>query len=279
MNDLTHYLNLALQAARGAGDIINDMRFSPVSRSKADGTIVTDADTAAETYIRDFFSKNAPRIPVWGEEFGREAQGADYEWIIDPIDGTTWYEMGSPVFGTLIGLLREGEPVVGVIALPATNEIVFAAQGGGCFYSNPRFSDPRRVRVSSDPGSLSNARVSSAGLHRTDIWLEKGPKPYALSRLPTSAKLFRLAGDCLQHALVARGNLHAAIDTAMHPWDTAAIVPCIQEAGGYLCGIEGQTTDIVGCGSLLSACSPQLLDELVNILAPGSSTFKTDAIQ
>lgn len=268
MTDLNRYLHIAIEAAQGAGKIINEKRFSPSAYTKADGSIVTDADTAAEGYIRDFFSQHSPGVPVWGEEFGRESKDSEFEWVIDPIDGTTWYEMGSPTFGTLIGLLKRGEPVVGVIALPATNEMVFAARGCGCFYSNPRFTKPVRADVSSSPQGIKNARVSSAGLHRSDIWLDKGSKAYALSRMPTAAKLFRLAGDCLQHSLVARGKLHAAIDTAMHPWDTAAIVPCIQEAGGYVCGIEGQTENIIECGSLLSACCPDLLQELVSTLKP-----------
>lgn len=266
--ELSVHLELAKTAAIKAGHLINEMRLTAATYEKEDGSIVTDADRAAERLIRDLFHEGTPEISIWGEEFGRTEPSSDMEWIIDPIDGTTWFEMGSPVFGTLIGLTYQGLPVLGVIAMPATGEMLFASQGSGCFYTNQQLSVPQQIHVNQQVGKIAEARISSSGLHRTDIWLEKGPTAYALSKLPEAAKLFRLAGDNLQHALVARGKLDGAIDTAMHPWDNAAIIPCIQEAGGYVCGIDGQTENVLECGSLLSASSPALLEELVEVLRP-----------
>lgn len=267
--DLSKYLDLAVAAAHSAGKIINEMRLTAQSYEKLDGSIVTDADRAAEKHLRKIFQEHTPEASIWGEEFGRAEAVSEIEWIIDPIDGTIWYEMGSPIFGTLIALVVAGQPVVGVIAMPATQETVFASQGHGCFYSNPLLSTPQRISVSQSVTCIKDARISSAGLHRSDIWPEKGRKAYSLSRLPDSAKLFRFAGDHLQHALVARGKLDGAIDTAMHAWDNAAIIPCIVEAGGIVSGIEGQTENVIECGSLLSASSNVLLEELVDVLAPG----------
>lgn len=248
--------------------MINEMRLTAATYEKDDGSIVTDADRAAEKLIRRLFDEGTPEISIWGEEFGRAEPTSDLEWIIDPIDGTTWYEMGSPLFGTLIGLTFRGDPILGVIAMPATGEMIYASKGNGCFYTNQQLKEPQQVAVSNSIHQIGDARISSAGLHRTDIWLEKGPNAYALSKLPDSAKLFRLAGDNLQHALVARGKLDGAIDTAMHPWDNAAIIPCIKEAGGFVCGIDGQRENVLECGSLLSACSPDLLGAMVQILKP-----------
>lgn len=266
--DLSRYLKVAIDAAEGAGRIINDMRSSAGVHEKPDGSIVTEADTAAEVYLRDVFAKHTPEITVWGEEFGRADNRSEIEWIVDPIDGTTWYEMGSPIFGTLIGLAIAGQPVIGVIAMPATQEMVFAASGQGCFYSHPRSTRPELIRVRESVENLKDARVSSSGLHRTDIWREAGHTAYALSRLPKASKLFRLAGDCVQHALVSRGKLDGAIDTEMYPWDSAAIIPCVEEAGGCVSGIDGQTGGVLECGSLVSASSRQLLNEMVAILQP-----------
>ena len=176
--------------------------------------------------------------------------------------------MGSPIYGTLIDLAINGQPKLGVISMPATGEMIFAAEGLGCHYSNPFGRAKTRATVNAEICKLSDARISSAGLRRSGFWLDKGTVAYTLSRLPYEAKLFRLAGDCLQHALVARGKLHGAIDTAMHPWDSAAIIPCITEAGGFVSGINGETDDILGCGSLLSANSESLLNELVDVLRP-----------
>ena len=269
--DYKKLLEVAVSGATEAGKLIRDLRHEATAENKDDGSIVTNADKAAETLLRDHFEQYTPDIPVWGEEFGRTGKGADFEWIVDPIDGTTWYAAGSPIYGTLIGLAYLGEPVVGVIAMPATQELVSAAKGEGCRYTMPTLQKGQTIQVAQHKRPLIETKISSSGLHRSDISLEKGPKPYALSRLPESTALFRLFGDCIQHALVARGKIDGAIDTAMHPWDSAAIMPCITEAGGVVSGIDGQVDNILECGSLVSACHQGLLEEMVDVLKPVST--------
>ncbi|UXI70682.1 hypothetical protein N4264_14085 [Tahibacter amnicola] len=231
---------------------------------KADGTEVTEADRAAETVIRDLLAQHYPRHAILGEEFGGSATDDPDLWVIDPIDGTTWFSLGMPVFGTLIAYLKEQEPVVGVIHFPALGETVYAAKGLGCWFQ-PRTGAPVRVRVS-DAVRLRDAAISASGIHRSDFLREEPGRPYHLSGVQRQARKFRFCGDCLQHALVCRGNLHAAIDTVMQPWDIAALVPCVEEAGGVATSLSGQRHGILFGGSLLTSCDRSLHDELLGTL-------------
>ncbi|MBL8297279.1 MAG: inositol monophosphatase family protein [Rhodanobacteraceae bacterium] len=235
---------------------------------KADGSEVTLADRAAEQAIREAIAQHYPEHAVLGEEFGGERNAAQ-QWIIDPLDGTSAFALGLPLFGTLIAYAEQGEPQLGVIHFPVLGETVYAARGLGCWFRN-RDGASRQVRVAS-AATLSDAVVSASGVHASDIQPERDGRAYALTALIRRAKKFRVCGDCLQHALVCRGSLHVAIDTIMQPWDIAALVPCIEEAGGAVCAVDGRREGVVYSGSLVAACSAALLGEVVSILNPGSS--------
>lgn len=232
---------------------------------KADGTEVTLADRAAELAIREAIAQRYPEHAVLGEEFGGERDAAQ-QWIVDPLDGTSAFALGLPLFGTLIAYAEHGEPVIGTIHFPVLGETVYAARGLGCWFRN-RDGDTVRIRAR-PPTALSDAIVSASGVHASDIQPERDGRAYALTALIRQAKKFRVCGDCLQHALVCRGSLHVAIDTIMQPWDIAALVPCIEEAGGACAAIDGRREGVVFSGSLVAACDQALLDEVIGILNP-----------
>lgn len=232
---------------------------------KSDGTEVTLADRAAERRIRTLIDSRYPDHAVLGEEFGGERTAAR-QWIVDPLDGTSAFALGLPLFGTLIAYAEHGEPLVGVIHFPVLGETVYAARGLGCWFRN-RSGETVQVRVRAAV-PLSDAVVSASGVHASDIQPERDGRAYALTSLIRSARKFRVCGDCLQHALVCRGSLHVAIDTIMQPWDIAALVPCIEEAGGVCSAIDGRRDGVVFGGSLLAACDAALLDEVLGILNP-----------
>src|SRR5215831_16752468 len=127
-------LEFALKLAEAA-----ESRIMPVYRNctvswKADGSEVTDADRGAEEVMREMISKNFPQHRVLGEEYGGPREPVnDPLWVLDPIDGTTSFAVGLPIFGTLIGYLEGGEPQIGVIHFPAMGETVYASRGGGCW--------------------------------------------------------------------------------------------------------------------------------------------------
>ncbi len=266
-NRYSEILDFALQLALAAeAEIMPRFRNCSVSL-KADGSEVTDADRAAEQAMRKMIQSRFPKHKILGEEFGGDdSRNAAQLWILDPIDGTAWFTLGVPLFGTLIAFVENQQPVVGVIHHPAIGETVYAARGSGCWFK-AHGEKSSRLRVSK-PVPLSEAVVSATSVISTNIFHKDGEAPYNLQALIPRVRKFRFVSDCLQYALLCRGRLHAAIDTLMHPWDTAAILPCIEEAGGVASGLDGNRENVIDCGSLAAACHPQVLEEVVKVLQP-----------
>ena len=268
MSALSSDLNLALDLAHIAEDEILP-RFRTVSVThKPDGTEVTEADREAERVMREHLADERPDHAVLGEEFGESGpDDAQYRWVLDPVDGTAGFTIGVPLFGTLVGLLENGTPVLGVIHFPALGETVYAARGEGCWF---RTSDAEHA-VSTDPvASLDAATVTTTALHSSDVTAEADQTPYRLTDLVRRAGKFRFVTDCIQHALVARGRTHAAVDTLMRPWDVAALVPCVREAGGVAQPLAPDADDVVFAGSLVTAGSTSLLHEVRSLLQPSA---------
>jgi histidinol-phosphatase len=266
MPSLSPELDLALDLARTAEDeILPRFRAVSVTR-KPDGTEVTEADREAERVMRERLADERPDHAVLGEEFGQSGPAnARYRWVLDPVDGTAGFTIGVPLFGTLVALLEDGEPVVGVIHFPAMNETVYAAQGEGCWFRTAE----DEVSVEVDPvESLDAATVTTTALHSSDVMAADAQTPYRMTDLVRRAGKFRFVTDCLQHALVARGRTHAAVDTLMRPWDVAALVPCVREAGGVAQPLDPGAEDVVFGGSLVTAGSESLLHEVRTLLQP-----------
>jgi len=267
MSNYDDHFTLALELTRIAEREILPRFQSVAVEHKADGTEVTAADRAAERAMRAVIRKQYPSHGIIGEEGDDVNPESRWQWVLDPIDGTTWFALGLPRFGTLVALLEEGEPVLGVIHLPMTSETVYASSGAGCWYQ-PGEEERTRIRVDDSVLRLSEAFVSSAGVHNSEIEPVEGHVPVHLSPVIRTAKKFRFIGDCIQHMMVAQGKIHAAVDTIMAPWDTAALIPCIREAGGVASTISGDTAHVVFAGSLVTAGHPQLHEQLLDTLSP-----------
>lgn len=263
MSGYAEHLELARSLlAASRAEILPRFRHT-VTETKGDGTPVTEADRAAERAMRAQLHATVPGHRVTGEEYGTDGPAdARYEWLLDPVDGTAWFTLGIPVFGTLIALLDDGEPIVGVIDMPAMDETVYAARGHGCWYRQGA-TPPVRVQVAPVP-TLADAYISCSGTHASDLT----DGTFRISRTVKGAGKFRFVADCLQHAMVCRGVLQAAIDTRMAPWDSAAVVPCILEAGGAVAGLDGTRTRVAHAGSLVTAASEPLLQQILDTVRP-----------
>lgn len=208
-------------------------------REKADGTPVTLADTSAEAALRRRIGEVFPGHAVLGEEDGFTAGGEGApRWIIDPVDGTANFVRGIPIWATLIAFEREGVLEAGVVSAPALGWRWWAGRGSGAFRSPlpAAGATPERIRVS-DIASIAGAQVLYGSYTLTlDAW---GARADALLRAAWRTRGF---GDFWGHMLVAEGSAEVMLEGEISPWDIAAAVPIIEEAGGRLTDLDGHTT-------------------------------------
>ncbi|MSR19849.1 MAG: inositol monophosphatase family protein [Gemmatimonadetes bacterium] len=204
---------------------------------KSDGSPVTIADRKAEQLIRKRVGKRYPEHAVLGEEYGESNAGARVRWILDPIDGTRSFMHGVPLYGVLIGIEAEGEPIVGVTYFPPLDEMVAAGRGLGCKWNG------KPCRVSSV------SRMQDAVVCTTDVErLLKRPEGLGWRRLQQRSAFSRTWGDCYGHALVATGRIEVQVDPVMKPWDAGPFLTITTEAGGKFTTLDGKATIHGGSG-------------------------------
>jgi histidinol-phosphatase len=230
--DVADGLALALDLA-GIADEITMNRFRAVDlvvETKPDLTPVSEADQAVERALREHLATHAPGHGVLGEEYGVDAPGAEFRWVIDPIDGTKSYVRGVPVWATLIALEQHGVPIVGVASAPALGSRWWAGRALGAF------RDGARVRVSAVP-SLDDAQISFAW--DTQSRFDADGIGARMMDLARRCWRTRGLGDFWQHVLVAEGAFDISIDPIVSYWDVAALLPIIEEAGGRWSTVAG----------------------------------------
>jgi len=221
------FLEAALQAADAADEVslagFTNREFT-VSR-KTDNSEVTEIDRNSETAISSVLRGAFPQFGIYGEEHGVSGPtDAEYLWVIDPIDGTTNFVRGVPVWGSLIALVHNETPILGVVSAPALGMRWWATVGEGAYLNGTR------MHVST-VNELSQAHVSTTP---NKGWEQVGGLP-ALQQLQVDALRSRGFGDFWQHMLVAQGAIEVAIDAiGLAPYDNAAIYPIVQEAGGTI---------------------------------------------
>lgn len=258
---LASRLEFALEAAEAASRHI--LKFYQAARlhveRKHDLSPVTEADRGAELLLREEIGRSFSGDGVLGEEFGELSGTSGYRWILDPVDGTKSFIHGVPLFGTLIGLEFERECVLGVCRFPALGEVVYAARGLGAWW-RVGSEAPRRAQVS----SVADLREALFCITTITGW-EKIGRRATFDRLCQTAGLTRGWGDCYGHALVATGRADVMIDPAMNPWDAAALLPILAEAGGSFLDWSGKSTIYSGNGlSVNPHLTPQVLELLAN---------------
>ena len=191
---------------------------------------VTVADRAAEDAMRVLIRKNFPEHGILGEERGTERADAEYVWVLDPIDGTKSFISGMVAWGTLIGLMRFGEPVFGVMHQPFTRE-QFSGDGGAARYRGP--GGPRDLRV------RACATLSDAVLFTTSPLLMNDVDRAQFGKVEKAVKLSRYGGDCYAYCMLAAGNIDLVIETEIKPHDIVPLIPIIAGAGGIVTTWEG----------------------------------------
>ncbi|MBI3885579.1 MAG: histidinol-phosphatase [Opitutae bacterium] len=250
------YREFLLELAAASGDFIRPLfgRHDVGVELKADQTPVTLADRGAEELLRRMIAQKFPSHGVIGEELGRDRPEAEFVWVLDPVDGTKAFVTGVPLFGTLIALLHEGQPVLGCIHQPVLRQLLV---GDGV--STQLNGQTVRTRPT--------AQLADATLLTCD-WLspavhQNGP---AFDRLCRSVRLARTWGDCYGYLLLASGWADVCLDPIMNPWDIAALVPVIRGAGGVITDWQGGPA--YPATSTVAAATPQLHAAVLAALRP-----------
>jgi len=181
----------------------------------------------AEEIMRELIIKEFPEHGILGEEFGIHNEGAEYQWVLDPIDGTKSFICGALSFGTLIALTKNSEPILGVINQPVLNEFLMGD-------NQSTLLNGKKVTVR----QCNN--ISDAVLLTTDQKnIEEFQNREKFNKLVDAAKLYRMWGDCYGYYLFATGFADIMIDAIMSPWDSMALIPVIKGAGGIITDYQG----------------------------------------
>ena len=224
------------QVARIAGDIaLRYYRSSLVIESKADGSPVTIADRTAERAARAWIEENHPDDGILGEELGVARPDARRRWVLDPIDGTKTFVRGVPLWGTLVAVCEGDEVLAGAAYFPALGEMLAAARTAGCWWNGTRCRVSAVAAVREATVLTTDERFAGDGAHLGG-WRQ----------LSAKAAVARSWGDCFGYLLVATGRAEVMVDGIVSPWDAAALMPIVEEAGGVFTDWKGTRTAFGG---------------------------------
>ena len=249
-------LTLAARLADAAGAAIRPFfrkRFA--IEAKADLSPVTEADRAAEAAMRSILDAERADDGVIGEEYGPDRGDAERVWVLDPIDGTRSFVAGRPIFGTLVALLEQGRPVLGVIHQPISGERWTGAAG------QPTTLNSAPVVTRSCTG-LSDAHLATTGpgYFTPESWT-------AFERVRCAARDTLWGGDCYNYGLLAAGHLDLVIEDGLKLYDFAALVPIVEGAGGAMRDWSGKALDMHSDGRVIAAGDARLIAPTVAALA------------
>lgn len=251
---LPELMDFATRLAEESGELIRrHFRSGYDVDLKADASPVTIADRGAEELMRSRIQAAYPSHGILGEEYGIHQADAEYRWVLDPIDGTKNFISHSYLFGTLIALLKNGEPILGLIHQPIVRDLLIGDGQGAWLNGQPVQVAPCR-------------RVEDAVLLASDHWnpftYQNGP---AFEALTKRVLRYRTWGDCHGYLLVAVGGAHVMTDPVMNDWDYLPLIPVIRGAGGRITNWQGD--DPLAGGGIVATCG-SIHDEVIALLNP-----------
>jgi len=252
----TEFVALAERLADAARPIIRRYFRTPFAiDDKDDSSPVTIADREAEAAMRTLIQEAFPQHGILGEEHGRHNVDADWVWVLDPIDGTKAFITGKPCFGTLVALAHRGRPVLGLIDQAITDE----RWRGGDGLPTTLNGAPVRVRACPE---LAKAYAYTTGPE----YFDAATRP-AWDRIAAKVKLPRYGADCYAYALLATGCVDLVVEAGLKPYDYAALVPVIENAGGIATDWRGQPLTIASDGRVCAAGDARVHAEALAVLA------------
>jgi histidinol phosphatase-like enzyme (inositol monophosphatase family) len=252
MQQFSKFAGRLADASRACIHAMNREPFQIIR--KGDGSPVTAVDQAVEDSIRDLITAELPDHGIIGEERGETSPDSEFIWVIDPIDGTLPFLAGLPVYGTLIALLHNEKPVLGVIDMPATQERWIGCAGS----PTTRNGEPVHTRACED---LSAALLSTSN---PDFY---GAVDFqAFERLKAKVRWNVYGGSCMAYAQIANGRIDVGIDVEFDIYDYLALVPVIQGAGGIITDWEANPLTLKSGGRLIAAGDARIHDHALKEL-------------
>ena len=249
-------IELAQRLADAAGEAIRPyFRAEHGLETKADHTPVTLADRAAEEAMRKLIIAERPMDSIAGEEFGTRAGTSGRTWVLDPIDGTRAFISGRPIFGTLIALVEEGWPLLGVIDQPILKERWLGVTGRQTLFNG----QPARTRACRELGTALLATTSPALFDDRQL--------HAFEHLDGAVRSTVLGGDCYNYACLASGHIDVVVEAGLKLHDFAALVPVVEGAGGRMCDWQGDPLHAASDGEVIAAGDPARVEEILEALA------------
>lgn len=246
-------------ADAAAAALLPHFRSGIAAERKDDASPVSLADRAAEEAMRRILQAEAPRDTIIGEELGATAGSSGRSWVLDPIDGTTSFLAGRPIFGTLIALVVDGWPVLGLIDQPVLKERWIGATG------LPTTLNGRPVRTR-PCRELAEATLATTGPHYFDD--HQGQHFMALAARTDHRRMI-MGGDCYNYALLASGHVDIVCEANLKAHDWAALVPVVEGAGGTIADWNGEPLHMGSDGHVIALGDPARLDDVVEALACG----------
>ncbi|QGX99764.1 inositol monophosphatase [Roseovarius faecimaris] len=246
----------AEQIAKFASEMSREFFRRPLDVDfKSDESPVTQADRAVENAVRDYLRKHLPDHGIFGEEHGVEGEERRHMWVVDPIDGTRSFLSGHPLYGFLLAYLVDGTPRLGVIAMPALNEVLIGTLGQG-------------ATLNGEPIAVS----AQTQLNDAILYINEGEKIYrehggVFERLIQSGRTRRFSYDCYPHALLAAGHVDVVVDYDLQPYDILAVSAVVEAAGGIVTDWQGQPLSQGYSGAIVSACTPELHRSILDVLS------------
>lgn len=256
---ITQFIPFAQALADLSGQIIRAHFRTPLTiEAKLDTSPVTLADRAVEQAIRKQITMIYPQHGIYGEEMGMINTQAEYVWVIDPIDGTKAFMTGKPLFGTLIALLYQGKPVLGVLDNPILRERWI----GG--YHVPATLNGQAVQVRSCP------TIAHSTLYATTPDMFKGRDKDLFTAIHDKVRYPLYGGDCYAYGLLACGFVDLVVEASLSPYDYCALVPIIENAGGIMTDWTGQALGLHSDGRVIAAGDKQTYTQALKILNSSS---------
>lgn len=252
-----------LLARAGAVPLRHFRNLEAVANKAREGEMdpVTEADRAAEAFIREQLAARFPDHGVTGEESGGSVGSSDWGWTIDPIDGTRGYVAGFLHWAMLLALSWRGRPVLGVVHQPYTGEFWWGLEPDQAGFR--RGENEQRLRV------RRGVALQDALLATTDPYLFEGAEADVFARLRQSVAVTRYSADSYAYCMLAQGQLDLVVESGLKAWDVRALIPLIEGAGGVITSWCGDACH--DGGQVLAAASPALHREVMALLAPAAA--------